>query len=140
MKKSLFLLPFLLFNLHLLAQQIQFKNTSLYHPDTGLMYVGVPNYLEIEGLKWTKDIFISSSISGATFDERQVITFIPRNVRRDSIMVYKKGKEIARKYVESKMIPDPKLVFGQITLIEKEGKLQADCKPEQVTINPTLKL
>lgn len=140
MKQFLILLAFVCANTITKAQQIRFKNANLNNPDTALMYMGVPNQISIEGLKWGKDIILTSSIEGATFDDNHLITFTPKMVRRDSLVVYKKSKELAKYIWESIAIPDPKLLFGKIALQEKDGKLQADCTVNDIIISPIFRL
>lgn len=136
MKTKFTLIALLVISLQSKAQ-IQFKNTNLIHPDSALMYLAVPNFISIEGLVWKKDIFISSSIEGATFDENHLLHFVPQKVRTDSIMVYKKGKLIAKKVFETKQIPDPIFYLGNLM---PDKNRQIACNPEKLNANPNLRV
>ncbi|MES2477893.1 MAG: GldM family protein [Bacteroidota bacterium] len=110
------LLPIFLFfiPIHGFAQ-ISLKNTILKHPDSAILFVGVPNLMEISGFTNADDIVLKSETGTITKSiDGQFIVYENNTSKSEVISVYKGNQKVYSKKYSILLIPDPIARFGHI--------------------------
>ena len=112
--KRLLLLFLFLIPVHGFAQ-ISLKNTILKHPDSAILFVGVPNLMEISGLTDADDIIIKSETGTIKKSkDGNFIVYENNTTKPEVISLYKGNQKVYSKKYSIQLIPDPIARFGYI--------------------------
>jgi hypothetical protein len=95
--------------------QISLKNTILKHPDSAILFVGVPNLMEISGLTNAGDIVLKSETGTITkSNDGQYLVYENNTSKSEVLSLYKGNQKVFSKKYSIRLIPDPIARFGFI--------------------------
>lgn len=89
-----------------LFAQVGMKNMSLKHPDSALLYIGVPNTIEIFGLKDFRNLEIKMQQGTVPLSANRKFTVIVNNEGADTLRLYQNKKLLSTKVFNLKHLGD----------------------------------